>query len=81
MPDSSHKQQSALSPFSKQRPGRPKRSSGRPPKHDVSTWTITNDWPEQIPVSDAEVDVFEQCFGDLLDDLFGPGDLTGKLRP
>jgi hypothetical protein len=45
---------------------------GRPPKHDLSTWTVTDDWPEHIPVTEAEVDVFEACFGDLFDELFGP---------
>jgi len=45
---------------------------GRPPKHNLSTWTVTDDWPEHIPVTDAEVDVFEAWFGDLFDELFGP---------
>ncbi|MFT3939315.1 hypothetical protein [Rhodopseudomonas sp.] len=44
---------------------------GRPPKHDLSTWTVTDDWPDPVPVTDAEVDVFERWFGDLLDELFG----------
>ena len=44
---------------------------GRPPKHDVETWTITDDWPEPIPVARAELDVFEAWFGDLFDELFG----------
>ncbi|MGA7070060.1 hypothetical protein [Bradyrhizobium sp.] len=50
----------------------PKRRAGRPPKHDLSDWTVTDDWPERIPVTDAEVDVFEAWFGDLFDELFGP---------
>ncbi len=45
---------------------------GRPPKHDLSTWTVTDDWPESVPVTAAEVDVFERWFGDLFDELFGP---------
>jgi hypothetical protein len=45
---------------------------GRPIKHDVETWTVTDDWPERVPVTDAELDVFEAWFGDLFDDLFGP---------
>jgi hypothetical protein len=45
---------------------------GRPPKHDLSTRTVTDDWPERVPVTDAEVDVFEAWFGDLFDELFGP---------
>ena len=50
----------------------PTRRSGRPPKHDLATWTVTDDWPERVPVTDAEVDVFEAWFGDLFDELFGP---------
>ena len=49
----------------------PTRHSGRPPKHDVATWTVSDDWPERVPVTDAEVDVFEAWFGDLFDELFG----------
>ena len=46
--------------------------AGRPPKDDLSTWTVTDDWPERIPVTSAEVDVFEAWFGDVFDELFGP---------
>jgi hypothetical protein len=52
--------------------GKPWPFAGRPPKHDLSPWTVTDDWPEHIPVTEAEVDVFEQWFGDLFDELFGP---------
>lgn len=45
---------------------------GRPPKHDLSTWTVTDDWPDPVPVTDAEIEVFERWFGDLFDELFGP---------
>ena len=45
---------------------------GRPGKHDLSTWTITDDWPDQVPVTEAEVKVFERWFADLFDELFGP---------
>jgi hypothetical protein len=51
----------------------PERRVGRPPKcDDLSNWTVTDDWPKRIPVTDAEVDVFEAWFGDLFDELFGP---------
>ena len=33
---------------------------GRPPKHNLSTWTVTDDWPEHVPVTEAEVEVFER---------------------
>jgi len=45
---------------------------GRPPKHDVEAWTVTDDWTDPVPISDAELDVFEAWFGDLFDELFGP---------
>jgi len=44
---------------------------GRPPKHDLSTWTVSDDWPGQVPVTEAEVEVFERWFADLFDELFG----------
>lgn len=44
---------------------------GRPPRHDLSTWTVSDDWPDPVPVTETEVDVFEQWFGDLFDELFG----------
>ncbi len=45
---------------------------GRPPKHDVEAWAITDDWPDPVPITDAELDVFEAWLGDLFDELFGP---------
>jgi len=50
----------------------PEHRAGRPPKDDLSSWIVTDDWPERIPVTDAELDVFEAWFGDLFDELFGP---------
>ncbi len=52
--------------------GHPWPFPGRPPKYDLSTWIVTDDWPEHIAVTEAEVDVFERWFGDLFDELFGP---------
>lgn len=46
--------------------------AGKSPKDDLSTWTVTDDWPERVPVTSAEVDVFEAWFGDVFDELFGP---------
>ena len=45
---------------------------GRPVKHDVETRRVVDDWPARVPVTEAEVDVFEAWFGDLFDELFGP---------
>lgn len=46
--------------------------TGRPLKDDLSTWTVTDDWPDRVPVTASEVDIFEAWFGDVFDALFGP---------
>lgn len=33
---------------------------------------VTDDWPEIVPVTEAEVRIVEAYFGDILDELFGP---------
>ena len=33
---------------------------------------VTDDWPEDIPVTEAEIDVFERWFGDVFDGLLNP---------
>jgi hypothetical protein len=43
---------------------------GRPSPDDPSTWTVKDDWPGDVPVTDAEIEVFEAWFGDLFDELF-----------
>ena len=53
--------------------GEPWPFQGRPPKHDVERWRVIDDWPAQVPITDAEVAVFEAWFGDVFDELFGPG--------
>lgn len=50
--------------------GKPWPFPGRPPKHDLSTWRVTDDWPDPVPVALAEVEVFERWFGDLFDEFF-----------
>jgi len=47
-----------------------RRRPGRHGKADQGKRTVTDDWPEDVPVTDAEVDVFEAWFGELLDELF-----------
>jgi hypothetical protein len=51
----------------------PARPGRRRAKRDPTTWTITDDWPKDVPVTEAEIDVFEAWFGDLFDELFGKG--------
>lgn len=45
---------------------------GRPVKRDLEGWRVVDDWPERVPVTETEADVFEAWFGDILDELFGP---------
>jgi hypothetical protein len=72
MPRASRPPQTSASEQLRQLLGEPWPFAGRPPKHDLTTWTVTDDWPEHVPVTAAEVDVFEAWFGDILDELFGP---------
>jgi hypothetical protein len=46
------------------------RRKGRPARKDRSGWTVTDDWPEEVPITEAEIEVFEAWFGDLFDELF-----------
>jgi hypothetical protein len=39
-------------------------------RHDAATWAVTDDWPEEVPVTEVEIEVFEAWFGDLFDELF-----------
>jgi hypothetical protein len=48
----------------------PRRRGGRPAKKKRSEWTVTDDWPDEVPITEAEIEVFEACFGDLFDELF-----------
>jgi hypothetical protein len=53
---------------------RPKRARRRssPPKDDPTTWRVVDDWPEKVPITEAEIEVFERYFADVFDRLFGP---------
>jgi hypothetical protein len=46
------------------------RRRGRSAKVEPTEWVVTDDWPEQVPVTEAEIEVFEAWFGDLFDELF-----------
>lgn len=41
---------------------------------DVETLPVIDDWPRRVPVTEAEIDIFERYFGDVLDRLFGSVD-------
>ncbi len=46
------------------------RRRGCPAKKDQSGWTVTDDWPAEVPITEAEIEVFEARFGELFDELF-----------
>jgi len=48
----------------------PVRRKGRPARQVRSQWTVKDDWPDEVPVTEAEIEVFEAWFGDLFDELF-----------
>lgn len=52
------------------------------PSHvfDVERLPVIDDWPENVPIAEAEIQVFERWFGDVLDEMFGPVDLPDSLR-
>lgn len=47
--------------------------AGRPAKDDGITWRVVDDWPADVPVTKAEVNLFEAWFGDVFDEIFGAG--------
>ena len=51
----------------------PARPGRRRAKRDRTTLTVTDDWPEDVPVTETEIAVFAAWFGELFDELFGDG--------
>lgn len=49
------------------------RHGRRRARRDRTTLTATDDWPEDVPMTEAEIAVFEAWFGELFDELFGDG--------
>jgi hypothetical protein len=43
---------------------------GLPAKKKRPEWTVTDDWPAEVPITEAEIEAFEAWFGDLFDELF-----------
>jgi hypothetical protein len=52
----------------------PRRREPSPDRFDIESLPVIDDWPERVPVTEAEVEIFERHFGDVLDRLFGPLD-------
>jgi hypothetical protein len=44
------------------------------------TMRVTDDWPDDIPVTEAEIQVFERWFGDVFDELLSPEKPEGSLQ-
>ena len=52
---------------------------GSPPHViDVEKLPVIDDWPEKVPITEEEIDIFERYFGHVLDRLFGPIDLEAE---
>ncbi len=49
----------------------PARVSRRRAEEDVEI-VVTDDWPDFVPIAEAELRVMEAHFGEELDELFGP---------
>lgn len=60
----------AVDPLDYARPRPPRR--GYKPPEDTTEWVVTDDWPERVPATKAEVDVFEDHFSDFFDKWLGP---------
>lgn len=41
---------------------------------DVEKLPVIDDWPEKVPITEQEIDIFERYISDVLDRLFGPID-------
>lgn len=47
------------------------RSRARKGGEHQASLKISDDWPDHVPVTEAELDLFEVHFGPLLDELLG----------
>ena len=57
---------------------RPVRSAGPQPRsraregvEQQASRKVSDDWPDHVPVTEAELDLFEVHFGQILDELLG----------
>ena len=47
---------------------------------DVERLPVIDDWPEDVPITEAELQVFERWFADVFDDLFRSVELPDDLK-
>jgi len=50
----------------------PPRPRARPPQSEPSVILVTDDWPDVVPITDAELRVMEAHFADVLGEILGP---------
>ncbi|GHC10021.1 hypothetical protein GCM10007291_03020 [Gemmobacter nanjingensis] len=52
------------------------------PSHvfDVEKLPVIDDWPDEVPITEAEIQVFERSFADVFDEMFGSLDLPEDLK-
>ncbi|MCH4540389.1 hypothetical protein [Ochrobactrum sp. A-1] len=56
-------------------------SRGSPPHvFDVEKLPVIDDWPDEVPITEAEIQVFERWFADVFDEMFGSLDLPKGLE-
>ena len=54
---------------------------GSPPDaFDVEKLPVIDDWPDEVPITEAEIQVFERWFADVFDEMFGSVDLPEDLQ-
>lgn len=54
---------------------------GSPPYvFDVEKLPVIDDWPDEVPITEAEIQVFERWFADVFDEMFGSVDLPEDLK-
>ena len=47
---------------------------------DVEKLPVIDDWPDEVPITEAEIQVFERWFADVFDEMFGTLDLPEGLK-
>ncbi|RCI80124.1 hypothetical protein DNK03_00590 [Brucella anthropi] len=54
---------------------------GSPPHvFDVEKLPVIDDWPDEVPITEAEIQVFERWFADVFDEMFGSLELPKGLK-
>lgn len=47
---------------------------------DVEKLPVIDDWTDEVPITEAEIQVFERWFADVFDEMFGSVDLPEDLK-